>query len=129
LSKILLIDDEPMILEILEETFRIDYKFQNLMTAGDGLDAFHLCMLHQFDLICLDHMMPFLKGADLLAALRSKPGPNHKTPVIMISAYIPDIPESIKHTDDTFFLEKPIDLDRLKRYVKLALYKGKDAAE
>ncbi len=124
MSKILLVDDEPMILEILEETFRIDYQFQNLTTANDGLDAFHLCMLHQYDLICLDHMMPFLKGAELLAAIRSKPGPNQTTPVIMISAYIPDIPETIKNTNATFFLEKPIDLDRLKRYVKLALYKG-----
>lgn len=129
MSKILLIDDEPLILEILEETFRIDYQFQDLTTANDGLDAFHLCMLQQFDLICLDHLMPFLKGADLLAALRSKPGPNHKTPVIIISAYVPDIPENIKNINDTFFLEKPIDLDRLKRYVKLALYKGKSSLD
>jgi putative two-component system response regulator len=123
MSKILIVDDEEMILEILEETFRMDYHLEDITLASDALDAFHLCQLHQFDLICLDHMMPHLKGADFLAAMRSKKGLNQSTPVIMISAYIPEIPEAVKSSANTYFVEKPMDLDRLKRYVKLALYK------
>ncbi len=121
MAKILIVDDEVEIRLLLSDAFRLEYHIDDITTAADGLDAYHLCQLHKFDLICLDHMMPYFKGADFLTALRNKEGINKDTPVIMISAYIPDISDTHKTSHHTLFLEKPVDPDRLKRYVKISL--------
>lgn len=124
MTKVLIVDDEKDILEILSETFKHDYHIEDTTLALDALDAFHQCQIVKFDLICLDHMMPYLKGADFLTALRTKPGINQHTPIIMISAFIPVLTDAQKSMNHTFFLEKPIDLDRLKKYVKMATHKA-----
>jgi len=121
MTKILIVDDEEEIRSLLSDTFRLEYHIEDITTAQDGLEAYHICQLHKFDLICLDHIMPYFKGADFLTALRKKEGPNRDTPVIMISAYIPDLSDSHKTSHHTLFLEKPVDPDRLKRYVKISL--------
>ena len=95
----LIVDDESGIREIYEDLLRNEMTFDEVFQAQDGLDAFLLCHTHKFDIILLDHMMPYMKGAEFLVALRNKTGPNQNTPVIMISAYLPDLSESIKSID------------------------------
>jgi CheY-like chemotaxis protein len=120
-KKVLIVDDEKNIRMIFDEVFRHDLGFENITFAQDGLEAFTECSLQKFDIITLDHMMPFMKGADFLIALRNKPGLNQKTPVIMISAFLPELSETIKTIENTFFMDKPVDFTRLSRYVKMAL--------
>jgi CheY-like chemotaxis protein len=67
--------------------------------------------------------MPFCHGTEVLAALRSKPGPNMHTPVLFISGFIPEIPEEFRKSEQTFYLEKPIDFARFNRYVKMSVQK------
>ncbi|MBC7537925.1 MAG: response regulator [Bacteriovorax sp.] len=126
MKKVLIVDDEKDIRIIFDEIFRHDYGFENITFAQDGLEAFTECSLQKFDIITLDHMMPFMKGAEFLIALRNKPGLNQKTPVTMISAFIPELSETITSIENTYFLEKPVDFTRLSRYVKMSL-KVKDA--
>lgn len=121
MKKVLIVDDEKEIRHIFEEVFRHDLAFESITFAQDGLEAFTECSLQVFDVITLDHMMPHLTGADFLTALRTKPGPNQKTPVIMISAHLPELPEAIKSHESTFFMDKPVDFKRLLRYVKMSV--------
>ncbi len=123
MKKILIVDDEPMIRELLAEYFRLELKVESITFASDGFDAFAEASLQKFDLICLDQMMPFCKGDQFLTALRKKEGPNKTTTVVMVSAYIPDITSEIKSIENTYFLEKPIDYERLSRYAKIAFNK------
>ncbi len=120
---VLIIDDEPGIQDVLESVFESEFGFTEIHRANDGLEGFHFLQKEKYDIITLDHMMPFLKGADLLMALRQKSGPNQNTPVCFISAYIPELPAEVKNCENTFFLEKPVDFDRLHRYVKMSLVK------
>lgn len=117
--KVLIVDDEKDIRHIYEEVLKQELQFDNVTFASDGLEAYTECTLQKFDVITLDHMMPYMKGADFLIALRNKPGINQHTPVIMISAFLPELSETIKSIENTFFLEKPVDFSRLIRYIKM----------
>lgn len=121
MKKILIVDDEIEIRNVYAEIIRQEFGFDNMTYAGDGLEAFNECLAQKFDIITLDHMMPFMKGAEFLIALRNKPGPNQYTPVIMISAYLPELSETVKSIENTFFMDKPIDLLRLIRYMRMSL--------
>lgn len=121
MKKVLIVDDEKDIRHIFEEIFRNDLGFDSVTFAGDGLEAYTECSLQKFDIISLDHHMPFLKGAEFLSALRNKPGINQHTTVIMISAYLPELPETIKTIENTYFMDKPVDFTRLSRYVNMSV--------
>ncbi len=126
MSRVLIVEDQKEIREILEEVFTRELGFRHVTFATDGLEGFAESYLQEFDLICTDHGMPFLNGGDLIAAIRTKPGINQYTPVIMVSALIPDLLVAIKGMEGIYFLEKPIDFNRLKRYVKMAIGTSKN---
>ncbi|MGZ3787758.1 MAG: response regulator [Bacteriovorax sp.] len=121
MKRVLIVDDEKEIRSIFEEIFRYDLNFDNITFAKDGLEADRICAHQKFDLITLDHMMPKVRGADFLVALRSKSGINQTTPVIMISAHSPGLSESIKAVTNTYFMDKPVDFRRLASYVKMSM--------
>lgn len=118
MTKILIVDDEVQLQEIYAAFFK-GHGYTDIHFASDGLEAFQKCFEHKFDLITLDHQMPYLTGAEFLKALRLKPNQNEKCPVIMISGYIPDIDHACKSFDNTFFFDKPVDFEKLLKYVKM----------
>ncbi|MFP5489851.1 MAG: response regulator [Bacteriovoracia bacterium] len=114
----LIIDDEVELKEVYSK-YLSHLGYEDVVLSNDSLDAFVLCSQRKFDVITLDHKMPLLKGADFLKALRSRPGVNQFTPVMMISGFVPDFYDSIKTIENTFFLDKPIDLEKFSKYLKL----------
>jgi two-component system copper resistance phosphate regulon response regulator CusR len=78
--KILIVDDEPKTADYLhkglsEQGCAVD-------VARDGIDGQHLAMVHDYDVIVLDAMLPGIDGFTLLRALRQV----KQTPVIMLTA-------------------------------------------
>src|SRR5919107_1491158 len=68
--KIMIVDDEPANLRLLERLFRQDYK---VLTAGSGEEALALLAQHDTALLITDQRMPNMSGLELLkrtAALR-----------------------------------------------------------
>ena len=61
--KILLVDDEPANLRLLERLFRRDYE---VMSAASGEDALRLLAQHDAALIITDQRMPGMTGVELL---------------------------------------------------------------
>ncbi len=69
--KLLLVDDEPDIVDSLSRTFRRDY---TILTAGSGAAAIELLGREQVDLIISDQRMPGVTGdAVLKFALQTQP--------------------------------------------------------
>lgn len=118
MKRLLIVDDELDILELYRDFFKME-GITDITYASDGIEAFVLCTQHEYDIITLDHEMPFMKGADFLKAIRNKENKNMKTIVMMISAFIPDIENSMKNYENTFFFDKPVDLVKLARYIKI----------
>ena len=61
--KIMIVDDEPANLRLLERLFRQDYK---VITAGSGEEALELLAQHDTALLITDQRMPNMSGLELL---------------------------------------------------------------
>lgn len=66
--KILLVDDDPDILEFIE--YNLQKEGFEVATANNGLDAVKMAQLMQPDLILLDVMMPELDGVETCSRIR-----------------------------------------------------------
>lgn len=63
-SKVLLVDDEKDIVDLMEEVLRQD-GFQNIQKAYTGMDALEMCREFQPDVIVLDIMLPDIDGIEV----------------------------------------------------------------
>jgi len=70
-KKILIVDDEPDILEIL--SFNLQKEGYEVISATDGNDGIQKAKLHEPDLIILDIMMPGKSGIEVCKILRAMP--------------------------------------------------------
>lgn len=70
-AKILVVDDEPDILEFLR--YNLEKEGYEVATASNGEDGIALAEKNKPDLIILDIMMPKLDGVEVCRQLRSKP--------------------------------------------------------
>lgn len=82
LSKILLVDDEADLLDVLKIT--LVAKGHTVQCASSGEDALHYLRVYQYDLIILDWMMPHMTGVEALRYFRNEM--HGKTPVLMLTA-------------------------------------------
>lgn len=81
MKRILIVDDEPSIVTLLQ--FNLEKAGYEVMTSGDGRDALVRIEEASPDLILLDLMLPGIDGMEVLKRLRAL---NIKTPVVMITA-------------------------------------------
>ncbi len=70
-QKILIVDDEPDILELI--TYNLNKEGYLYITASNGLEAIQMAKKHLPDLILLDIMMPKLDGIETCRQLRAMP--------------------------------------------------------
>ena len=68
-SKILLVDDEKDIADLIEEVLRQD-RFENIKKVYTGMDAVQVCREYQPDVIVLDIMLPDIDGIEVCKQIR-----------------------------------------------------------
>ena len=78
--RILVVDDEPKIREVIKEY--AEFSGYEVTEAEDGMSAVGLCKLNDYDLIVMDIMMPKLDGFSACKEIRKI----KNTPVLMLSA-------------------------------------------
>ena len=78
--KILVVDDEPKIREVIKEYG--EFSGYEITEADDGITAVGLCKLNDYDLIIMDIMMPKLDGFSACKEIKKI----KDIPVIMLSA-------------------------------------------
>ena len=79
----LLVDDDPVIVRLLEVNFRLE-GFE-VDAAGSGIEAVEKARADRPDLVLLDVMMPGLDGWETCRRLRETPG-LADVPVVFLSA-------------------------------------------
>src|SRR5436305_1495545 len=84
---ILVVDDDPVIVRLLEVNFRLDGF--DVSTAGRGEEAIALAVETPPDIILLDIMMPGLDGYEVCRRLRAIPA-LADIPVLFLSARAQD---------------------------------------
>ena len=78
--KILIVDDEEMIRDVLREY--VEFEGNEAYEAADGMEAVRLCRDNDYDLILMDVMMPKLDGFSAVKEIKKL----NDIPVIMLSA-------------------------------------------
>lgn len=117
-KKVLLIDDDKNIIATLKDVFKAN-GYEDISWSNDGAEGLILCAKQKYDLIYVDHHMPYLTGLEVLREIRSGIA-NKDTPIIMMSSDLPNVIDESKETlDKSIFLPKPIELARFQRYINL----------
>jgi DNA-binding NtrC family response regulator len=116
-GKILIVDDEPFNLDLLEQELTdLGYSTER---AGDGAQALSKIDNANPDLVLLDYRMPDMNGIEVLQAVRR----SHKElPVVIITAHgsIELAVEAVKAGADDF-ITKPFDPEHLALVVQRCL--------
>ena len=77
----LIVDDEPLAIEVLRSHLSKLISIEIAGTAGDAIEAFDFLNKHSIDLMFLDIHMPEMKGTELIKSLKNPPA------VILTTAY------------------------------------------
>lgn len=86
--KILVVDDEPDVVMLIEATLRGDGF--DVVKAYDGIGALDLVTSEKPDLILLDIMMPMMSGYEVCEQVKANPETQHIPVVCLTSAHTPD---------------------------------------
>lgn len=117
-KKILVIDDNPMILYSVKEG--LEAKFNSLSVDGalGGKECFELLNQGKIpDLILLDIMMPGISGWDVYARLQDHEIWN-EIPVIFLTAKTDEYSKGFGKLVSEDYVEKPFELDELAKRIK-----------
>jgi two-component system OmpR family response regulator len=119
--KVLVIDDEPGVRELISEALSLSEI--TAVQAADGLEALSFLRRERFDLLILDINMPKLDGLALLEKLRSE---GMSVPVLMLSARADkaDINQGLRTGADDY-LTKPFSIEELVLRVKAIMRRSK----
>ncbi|TGD25080.1 DNA-binding response regulator [Companilactobacillus suantsaicola] len=116
-SKILVVDDEPAILELIE--YNLENNDYQVSTATDGAMAFEKVSTDDFDLMLLDQMLPKMNGMEVLKKMRQS---DILTPVIFLTAVDAEdskIQGLISGADD--YITKPFSIKELLARIEVVL--------
>ena len=117
-QSVLVIDDEPQFLSLIERALRDEF---TVLTAEDALDGYALLCQHKPDLVLLDVMMPMLDGWTVLRKIRSTQVVS-KVPVIVVTGLGPDAAKhEARRLGVTNILYKPIVPSQLVKAIREAL--------
>lgn len=112
--KILIADDDPILLKTLE--LRLKKEGHQVVVTSDGREALKALDQLNVDLVITDLMMPFSSGLEIVA--RVKAG-NGKTPVIVLSAmgHEKAVQEAFRFGANDY-LTKPLCFNELSEKIK-----------
>ncbi len=121
--KILLVDDERNILDIVQ--FNLEVEGFEVLTASDGQEALRTVNDIKPDLILCDIMMPEVNGLEVCRRLKAD-GRTNQIPIVMLSAKAQsqDKLDSIEAGADDF-VTKPFDFNDLVARIKVNLVRAK----
>ncbi|MEA1926010.1 MAG: response regulator [Patescibacteria group bacterium] len=71
MKKILIVEDDPMLLEIYQKKF-LDYKY-DILTASTGIEALQKIRIEKPELVLLDLVLPEEDGFEVLKKIKQSP--------------------------------------------------------
>lgn len=115
-TRILLVDDEPLILKGLR--FSLQQEGYEIDQAADGEEALDKILRNQYDLVLLDVMLPKLSGIEVCQRVRE----TSDVPIIMLTAKGEDMDKilGLEYGADDY-MTKPFNILEVKARIKTIL--------
>src|SRR5712671_1987111 len=112
--KLLLVDDNPMVLAMLQQALT---PFARIVTAGDAADALLKAVDDPPELVVCDYRMPGMDGRQLVEKLKSRPATSNFSAILLASRS--DIDERLSPQDAADdYIAKPFFLKEATRRIK-----------
>jgi len=111
---LLLVEDEPTVQQYLKEI--LEYFFQHVYIADNGLEALHIMKTNPIHVIFSDYEMPKMNGYEFIKEVRSF---NSKIPITIISNH--DDKKKLQECIPlglSGYIFKPITYNELKKYLE-----------
>ena len=123
-KRILLVDDEPLILKGLRYT--LEQEGYEILTAMDGEEAIDVFNTNHVDLMLLDVMLPKLDGISVCQRIRE----NSNVPIIMLTAKGEDMDKilGLEYGADDY-MTKPFNILEVKARIKTILRRAGQPAQ
>jgi len=121
MHRILIVDDEPMLLTILTESLKKYSKKFSVTTAKDGLRAIMTLKDRPFDLVVTDINMPIINGLVLLAYMHKN---FPKIPCIAMTGFGTPFLKKRMQQDSAHYIEKPFKIEKLLKAIRSVLRTG-----
>ncbi|MDH4318213.1 MAG: response regulator [Desulfobulbaceae bacterium] len=119
LKKVLIVDDEEDMIWSLQKSLNNENLQVDITIASSGEDALKVLAVKPIDLVVTDIKMPGISGIDLLMRIRNR-YPN--TGVVVMTAFpSPEHKNEALAHGSLHYLEKPFDINELRRVIKEAL--------
>lgn len=117
MAKILVVDDDPEILETIVD--RLTFEKHDVSAVSAGLAAWEHLQKNEYALVILDWELPDVKGIDILRKFRAAGG---RTPIIMLTGHTSmDDKESGLDSGANDYLTKPFQMQELSARIRASL--------
>jgi len=113
-KKILIVDDDPVILQMLEKILLSEGYW--VARASNGKEAIYIAGDFKPDLIILDVVMPVMDGTETIENLEKNPN-TQNIPVLFLTSLIAKNEETGNFADNRTFLAKPVDKEILLKEI------------
>ena len=118
MDKVLIVDDDPMLLTILTESLKKYRNIFEIITAKDGLAAIKTLQKRRFQLVITDLHMPMINGLVLLSYINKN---YPKVPCIVMTAFGTPFLKKRLQQDISHYIEKPFEIEELVQAIISAL--------
>lgn len=107
-SRILIVDDEPLVARVVGRFLEAD-GYTNISTISDSRQAFECMLTQQPDIVLLDIMMPHLSGIGILKLRQTDERLKHVPVLILSASSEKTVKREALELGATDFLAKPVD--------------------
>jgi len=121
-ADILVVDDNPDIVETLKAVFEAEDPNLTVRGAGSGMEALDIMREKPPDIVLLDILMPQMTGWDVASAMREDEGLKD-IPIVYLTAKSDILSRDMGNLSGEDYVLKPFDSDDLIRRVKEVLFK------
>lgn len=122
LGKLLVVDDEPKVREVLRDL--LSDRGYDVILADSGPTALAAVSTHKPDLVLLDVLMPGMDGAE---TLRQMTALNPSVPVIAVTANTDvDVTSKLLALGAVDYVPKPCDSEYLDQAIRIQLAAARD---
>ena len=119
MTKILIVDDEDIILKILERELFFDGF--DVISAKNGASALVRIYQDQPDLVLLDLLMPVLDGYQVLREIRANTSTNNLPVIVLTGVSDVESEQAAVKLGANYYLTKPWNPETLQAAVRVAL--------
>ena len=117
----LVIDDEPDLLEYMQDLLSDEYEGCQIHALSDPEEAVAYCRANVYDIIYTDFKMPGMNGDEVIRNIRELNNDNSDTGVIVLTAHGESATIAFENLKNAIVLEKPLDIELNRKKVRILL--------